>query len=74
MSVEIIPKDQPTAQALLEAAEVAGLPADVVRTTDNGFSVPDEVADIFHHGGQKPKTSTKKAAAPRRSRKSAEKE
>lgn len=72
MTVEIVPKDTPTAQALLEAATVAGLPVDVIRTTDNGFVVPDEVADIFHHGGQKP--ADKKAAPRSRSRKSTEKE
>lgn len=69
MSQVIIPLDQPTAQALLEAAEAAGQPTWVVQTTADGFVVPDDVADIFHHGGVAPK----KKAAPR-SRKPTEKE
>jgi len=36
---------QDTAVLLLEAAEKAGEPADVVRSSDGGFVVPKELAD-----------------------------
>jgi hypothetical protein len=72
VSQVIFPLDQPTAQALLEAADVAGHPAWVVQATADGFVVPDDVADIFHHGGVRP--DQKKAAPRSRSRKPVEKE
>lgn len=78
MSQTIIPKDAETARALLQAAEVAGLDPMVVESTFDGFVVPDEVADIFHHGGVKPEPKKaapkKKAATSSRSRTSATKE
>lgn len=37
------PKNQPTARALLDAAEALGLEPHVVRAVKGGFIVPDEV-------------------------------
>lgn len=81
MSVRIIPKNAETAKALLDAAATAGQSPKVVVATSDAYVVPDEVADIYHHGGVKPPAEAeaeepkpRKAATSSRRRKSAEKE
>jgi len=62
MSVVIKPKNRENARALLAAAEVAELDPSVVVAVRDGFSVPEEVADIFNGADAKP-AAKKKAAS-----------
>jgi hypothetical protein len=57
-----VPFDNPKDQAilLLAAAEDLGLDADVVRTTEGGFSVPQEVHDKAYPPKKKSKKSESK--------------
>ena len=66
---------QDTAVLLLEAAEKAGEPADVVRSSDGGFVVPQELADaagVDYESGDDSdddeKKPAKKAAAKKSSK------
>lgn len=62
-SVLIKPKSKAVAKKLFAAVEVAELSTRVVRSTRDGFLVPQEVADIYN--GEESKPAPKKKAAPK---------
>lgn len=60
--VEIQGRSRDNAVLLLAAAEDLNLDAGVVRTTTNGYLVPEEVANQAGLGEEKPKPAKKAAA------------
>lgn len=61
--VQIEGRGRDVAVLLLAAAEDLGLDVSVVRTTTNGYIVPEEVRDQAGLGEEKPKAPAKKTAA-----------
>jgi topoisomerase IA-like protein len=70
--VEIEGRSRDNAILLLAAAEELDLDVSVVRTTTNGYIVPEEVANEAGLGEEKPKkTAAKKTAAKKTAAKKA---
>lgn len=71
--VQIEGRSRDSAILLLAAARDLDLPTSVVRTTTNGYIVPEEVADKAGLGEEKPKAAKKTAAKKTTAKKTAAK-